>query len=178
MVLGSAAEQVHGPERAADGEPGTAGRLSADGQPELRGSKAGFNEYLLAAVVVLTLAMVALGVAVYLLPGEYLQIPELQPAVRVARQSDFPVGASRVLNWGKRIVLVVRAADQEYSALQGTSPIDGCILDWDAASLRVVSPCSYVVYDLHGNVVRGLTTVPLQRYAVFVRQGAVYVTEL
>ena len=143
-----------------------------------RARKAGFNEYLLAAVIVLTLAMVALGIAVYLLPGDYLQIPELQPAVRVARQSDFPVGASRVVSWGARIVLVVRAGDREYSALQGTSPIDGCILEWDAGSLRVVSPCSYVVYDLHGNVVRGLTTVPLQRFAVFVRQGAVYVTEL
>jgi nitrite reductase/ring-hydroxylating ferredoxin subunit len=178
MVLESATEPAHGLERAGDGEHGAAGSLPAAGLPEARGLKAGFNEYLLAAVVVLTLATVALGVAVYLLPGEYLQIPELQPAVRVARQSDFPVGASRVLNWGTRIVLVVRAGDQEYSALQGTSPIDGCILEWDAASLRVVSPCSYVVYDLHGNVVRGLTTVPLQRYAVFLRQGAVYVTEL
>ena len=146
--------------------------------PEAQATKAGFNEYLLAGVVVLTLAMVALGTAAYLLPGEYLQIPELQPAVRVARQSDFPVGASRVLNWGTRILLVVHAGDREYSALQGTSPIDGCILEWDVTSLRVVSPCSYVVYDLHGNVVRGLTTVPLQRYAVFLRQGAVYVTGL
>ncbi len=151
---------------------------ATDGQPEARAMKAGFNEYLLAGVVVLTLATMALGVAAYLLPGEYLQIPELQPAARVARQSDFPVGASRVLNWGTRVLLVVHAGDQEYAALQGTSPIDGCILEWDATSLRVVSPCSYVVYDLHGNVVRGLTTVPLQRYAVFVRQGAVYVTEL
>jgi hypothetical protein len=32
------------------------------------------------------------------------------------------------------------------------------------------------VYDLHGNVVRGLSTVPLQRYEVFVRSGVVYVT--
>jgi len=40
-----------------------------------------------------------------------------------------------------------------------------------------VSPCSYLVYDLHGNVVRGLTTVPLRRYGVFVREGIVYVTE-
>jgi nitrite reductase/ring-hydroxylating ferredoxin subunit len=163
MVLGSATEQAHGPER---------------GQPEARGLKAGFNEYLLATVILLTLVTVALGIMFYLLPGEYLQIPELQPAARVARQSDFPVGASRVLNWGTRIVLVVHSGDHEFSALQGTSPIDGCILEWDATSLRVVSPCSYVVYDLHGNVVRGLTTVPLQRYAVFLRQGAVYVTEL
>ena len=32
------------------------------------------------------------------------------------------------------------------------------------------------VKQVHGNVVRGLTTVPLRRFAVFVRQGDVYVT--
>ena len=160
-MLGSATERADGP-----------------GQPQAFGSRAGFNEYLLAGVVVLTLVTVALGIMFYLLPGDYLQIPELQPAARVVRESDFPVGGSRVVSWGPRIVLVVRTGEREYSALQGTSPIDGCMLDWDEASLRVVSPCTYVVYDLHGNVVRGLTTVPLQRFAVFVRQGAVYVTEL
>lgn len=145
--------------------------------PAVSGWTPRFNEYLLGGIVVLTVALVALATVAYLLPGNYLQIPELQPAVRVAREPEFPVGASRVVSWGSRILLVVHAGEHEYTALQGTSPVDGCILNWDDASLRVVSPCSFVVYDLHGNVVRGLTTVPLQRYAVFVRQGAVYVTE-
>ena len=136
----------------------------------------GFNEFLLGGIVVLMLVGAAIALGLYLLPGEQLQIPELQPAVRVARQADFPAGASRVVTWGERVILVVHTGDQTYAALQGTSPLDGCILRWDLASLRVVSPCSYLVYDLHGNVVRGLTTVPLQRYAVFVREGAVYVT--
>lgn len=135
----------------------------------------GFNEYLLGGVVLLTLVLVVLGVTAYLLPGDHLAVPELQPAVRVA-SADMPDSASRVITWGPRVVLVVRNGD-EFAALQGTSPIDGCILEWDRASARIVSPCSYVVYDLHGNVVRGLTTVPLLRYDAFVRQGAVYVTE-
>jgi nitrite reductase/ring-hydroxylating ferredoxin subunit len=135
----------------------------------------GFNEYLLGGVVLLALFLAAVGAAWYLLPGDHLQIPELQPAVRVA-SADMPDSASRVITWGPRVVLVVRSGD-EFAALQGTSPIDGCILEWDRVSARVVSPCSYVVYDLHGNVVRGLTTVPLLRYDAFVRQGAVYVTE-
>lgn len=135
----------------------------------------GFNEYLLGGVVLLALFLAAVGAAWYLLPGDHLQIPELQPAVRVA-STDMPDSASRVITWGPRVVLVVRSGD-EFAALQGTSPIDGCILEWDRVSARVVSPCSYVVYDLHGNVVRGLTTVPLLRYDAFVRQGAVYVTE-
>jgi nitrite reductase/ring-hydroxylating ferredoxin subunit len=137
----------------------------------------GFNEYLLGGVIVLTLFTIALGVVLYLLPGDYLQIPELQPAVRVAQEAEFPVGSSRVASWGARVVLVVRSGEQEYAALQGASPLDGCILKWDAVSLRVVSPCNSIVYDLHGNVVHGLTTIPLQRFAAFVRQGAVYVTE-
>jgi len=141
------------------------------------GWKATFNEYLLGGIILLTVVLAAMGTVEYLLPGDYLQTPELQPTVRVSEQADFPVGASRVVSWGPRILLVVHSAEQEYHALQGTSPLDGCILNWDPVSLRVVSPCSFMVYDLHGNVVRGLTTVPLLRYAVFVRQGIVFVTE-
>jgi hypothetical protein len=136
----------------------------------------GFNEFLLGGIVILMLASLAFGIGLYLLPPEQLQLAELQPAYRVAREADFPVGASRVVNWGERVVLTIRMGDQAYFALQGTAPSDGCILKWDPASLRVYSPCSYLIYDLHGNVVRGLTTVPLQRYEVFVRSGVVYVT--
>lgn len=141
------------------------------------GVKLGFNEYLLGGVIVLALAAIATGVGLYLLPGDYAQLPELQPVARVARTSDFPPGASRVVNWGTRIVLVVHAAEGDLYALQGTAPTDGCILEWDEVSQRIVSPCSYLVYDLHGNVVRGLTTVPLLRYSAFAREGSVYITE-
>lgn len=149
--------------------------------PEVRadasGWKAGFNEYLLGGVIALTLVTLVMGVGLYLLPADYPQLPELQRVARVARVSEFPVGASRIENWGTRIVLVVHAGEGDYYALQGTAPTDGCILEWDAVSQRIVSPCSYLVYDLHGNVVRGLTTVPLLRYAVFEREGSIYITE-
>jgi nitrite reductase/ring-hydroxylating ferredoxin subunit len=145
-------------------------------EADVPGWKSSFNEYLLGGIILLTMALAALGIAMYILPGDHLETPELQPAARVASQEDFPVGASRVVSWGPRILLVVHTTEHEYSALQGTSPLDGCILNWDPVSLRVVSPCSFVVYDLRGNVVRGLTTVPLLRYAVFVRQGTVFVT--
>ena len=80
------------------------------------------------------------------------------------------------MNWGDEIILVMRTGEQSFAALEAVAPNDGCILRWDPTSLRVLSPCSYLVYDLHGNVVRGLTTVPLRRFAVFVRDGIVYVT--
>lgn len=136
----------------------------------------GFHERLIGGIVLLTLALMALGIWFYLTPHDYLQTPELQPALRVSREGAIPVGGSRVVTWGDRIILVVRQSEQEYSAVSGLSPIDGCILRWDVVSLRVVSPCSVVVYGLDGNVVRGNTMVPLHRYSVFLRHGDIYVT--
>jgi nitrite reductase/ring-hydroxylating ferredoxin subunit len=107
--------------------------------------------------------------------AEHLRIPELQPAVRVANETDFPVGASRIVAWGDEPILVVRGSER-FWAVQGTSPFDGCILRWEAESLRVVSPCTYVVYDLRGNVVSGLSLIPLKPFTAFVRRGTVYVT--
>ncbi len=143
-------------------------------QVEGNGSGVGFNELLLGSVIALLVTGVVLCIALYVLPSGQLEIPQLQPAVRLVREA---VGASRVVRWGERVILVVRRDEQSYFAVQGISSSDGCILQWDEASSRVFSPCSYVVYDVHGNVVKGLTTAPLARYGVFVRDGAVYVTE-
>lgn len=135
----------------------------------------GFAAYLLGGIVALMLAGGVVALLLYLIPPPPLQLAELQPAFRVSSEADIPVGASRLVNWGDEPILVVRTDAQSYVALQATAPTDGCILRWDDTSMRVVSPCSYLVYDLHGNVVRGLTTVPLDRYTVFVRDGVVYV---
>lgn len=136
----------------------------------------GFNDLLLGSVILIVIFGAAMVTALYVLPTAPLHIPELQPAVSVTREADFPAGTSRVITWGERIILVVRSREQGYVALQGTAPNDGCILRWDSESLRVVSPCAYLVYDLFGNVVAGLTTTPLRRYAVFTRGSLVYVT--
>ena len=142
------------------------------GPPDGQGS---FARYLLAGIVVLMLAGGVMALFLYLIPPPPLQLAELQPAFRVSPEAELPVGGSRLVNWGAEAILVVRVDAQSYAALQATAPSDGCILRWDATSMRIVSPCSYLVYDLGGNVVRGLTTTPLERYAVFVRDGNVYV---
>ncbi len=134
-----------------------------------------FAAFLLAGIVALMAVGGLSAVLLYLVPPPPLQLAELQPAFRVSSEDDLPVGGSRIVNWGDEVILVVRADAQSYTALQGTAPSDGCILRWDDTSMRIVSPCTYLVYDLHGNVVRGLTTVPLERYSVFVRDGVVYV---
>ncbi len=136
----------------------------------------GFTELLLGGVILLMLTLGGIGLALYVAPAEPLEIPELQPAVRVVREIDFPVGSSRVRNWGEEIILIVRPDSTHYFALRGVSPVDGCILRWDPEASRIYSPCRYAVYDLRGDVVAGLSTQALERYAVSVREGVVYVS--
>ncbi|MCK5411511.1 MAG: hypothetical protein KAI98_02280 [Gemmatimonadetes bacterium] len=134
----------------------------------------GLTGLALIGVILFSVTFAALVTVIYLLPPEHLRIPELQPAVRVAREEDFPIGASRIVAWGDEPILVVRGQERFY-AVQGTSPFDGCVLRWELESLRVVSPCTNVVYDLRGNVVTGLSLIPLRPYTAFVRRGTVYV---
>jgi nitrite reductase/ring-hydroxylating ferredoxin subunit len=113
----------------------------------------------------------------FLVPPPYLQVPDLQPVARVAHVADVPVGTSRMVTWGTRSVLVIRRDETTFFAVQGTGSSDGCFLRWNQDALRIESPCTYVVYDLDGNVVEGLTRIPLRRYRVFERAGTLYVTE-
>jgi len=148
--------------------------MSPENAPRGRGRDPG--TYLLnSLVVVVFLAALAMLVA-YTVPPEHLVIPQKETTIRVARQEAFPVGSSRIETWGDQAVLVVRRGEAEYAALQAVSPVDGCLLRWDSEARRVVSPCGHVVYNLRGHAVEGLTTEPLQRYTVFVRNGIVYVT--
>jgi len=137
----------------------------------------GFGGLLLTGVILVILVGMGIGLTLYLLPGTALEVPGNQPELRIVQESEFPVGASRVESWGDAIILVIRPEEGRYVALQGTSPDQGCILRWDEESRRVVSPCGYLVYDLQGNVVAGLTRQPLRRYQVFVRQGVVFVVD-
>jgi nitrite reductase/ring-hydroxylating ferredoxin subunit len=141
-----------------------------------KGRNRDFGTFLLNAVLGVVF-LIALAIAViYTVPPEHLIIPQHEVAVRVARVEDFTVGSSRMETWGEQAILVVRTGESVYSAVQGASPVDGCLLEWDAESMRVNSPCGHQLYDLRGQAVEGLTTEPLQRYEVFVRDGVVYVT--
>jgi nitrite reductase/ring-hydroxylating ferredoxin subunit len=136
-----------------------------------------FTELLLGGVVLLMVTLGVIAAFFYSAPSQNLEIPEIQTMVRVAREADFPVGSSRVRNWGEEIILVIRPDSSRYFALQATSPVDGCILRWDPESTRVLSPCQYALYDLRGDVVVGLTTQALKSYTTSVRDGVVYVSD-
>ena len=135
-----------------------------------------FNSVLMTGLLILLAVMLGLFAVFYAMPTDHMTLPDRQSALRIGRVGEIPVGGSRVNAWGDEIVLVVRVTEDDFRAVQGTSTLDGCILDWDPEAFRVVSPCAYQLYDLRGRAVAGLTTRPLQRYDVSVQRGLVFVT--
>jgi nitrite reductase/ring-hydroxylating ferredoxin subunit len=119
---------------------------------------------------------IAVGVIVFLLyalPQEPLVIPDVQSSIRVARLDAFPANTARLERWGDRLILVIRNPSGEVTALEGRSPADGCVLEWDPHLGRVRSPCSYQIYNPYGFVIAGLDNRALRRYSVLIRDGVI-----
>lgn len=146
------------------------------GLTAMSSSERGFESLLMIGLLLLLGVMLSVFALLYANPAEHLTLPDRGSALRMGRVDDIPVGGSRVNNWGNEVVLLVRVSDDEFSAVQGTSTLDGCILEWDQQAFRVVSPCAHQTYDLRGRAVEGLTTRPLRRYDVSVQRGLVFVT--
>ena len=109
----------------------------------------------------------------YALPQEPLVIPEVQSSLRVGRLESFPENSARLEHWGQRLVLVIRSAPGEITAVEGRSPADGCVLQWNERLARIESPCSYQMYNPYGFVIAGLDNQALRRYPVLIRDGIV-----
>ena len=109
----------------------------------------------------------------YALPQEPLFIPEVEASIRVASLEDFPENTARLERWGQRLILVVRTSSGEVRALEGQSPSDGCVLEWDKVLSRIQSPCSYQIYNQYGFVVAGLDNRALRTYPVLIRDGVI-----
>ncbi len=132
-----------------------------------------FWDWCLAGLSLFGVAMGLLMFLLYALPHEPLVIPEIERSIRVAELEDFPENTGRLEHWGKELILVVRAASGEITAVQGRSPADGCVLQWDPQLARIFSPCSYQIYNPYGFVVAGLDNRALLQYPVFERDSVV-----
>jgi hypothetical protein len=132
-----------------------------------------FWDWCLAGLSVFGIAVGFLIFLFYVFPQEPLVIPEVQASVRVARLDDVPLSTARLERWGQRLVLLIRSPSGEVTAVEGRSPADGCVLQWDEKLVRIHSPCSYQIYNPYGFVVAGLDNRALRRYPVLIRDGVI-----
>ncbi len=132
-----------------------------------------FWDWCLAGLCVFGGVVAVLIFLLYAVPQERLVIPEVQGSVRVTALEDFPENTARLERWGQRLVLVIRTGAGEVTALEGRSPADGCVLQWNDRLAQVQSPCSYQLYNPYGFVIAGLDNRALRRYSVLIRDGVV-----
>jgi hypothetical protein len=143
------------------------------GSSEAYVNKWDFWDWCLAGLSVFGIAVGLLMFLLYALPQEPLVIPEIDASIRVVDVDDFPENTVIPQHWGEKLILVIRSASGEVTAVEGRSPADGCVLQWDKRLARVYSPCSYHVYNSYGYVVEGLDNRALLRYPVFERDGVI-----
>jgi Rieske Fe-S protein len=102
-------------------------------------------------------------------------LPDLEPGsprpvtLRVARAD----GATEVIE--RRVVYVVRTADEQVHVLDSTCTHLGCRTRFNADSQRIECPCHGGVYDTAGNVVSGPPPSPLRRLPAKIENGKVFV---
>jgi len=97
-------------------------------------------------------------------PRVALSNPEV---VEVATVDDLELGAAKAVLFRDSPVQLVRLDHDRFFALSSVCTyMNVCRLEWDAERRLMICPCHGGAFDVHGNIVRGPPSVPLQTYIV------------
>lgn len=109
----------------------------------------------------------------------YLKAPRhhgagLDSAVSVGMLEELPPGQGQMVTGAHRPFWLVRSKEGELVALPAVCTHRRCILQWDGGT-QLLCPCHQGVFDLNGNVLAGPPPHALDKLAVTVKGGRVYV---
>lgn len=103
-------------------------------------------------------------------------IPEAQVQEAVAGTLDqFPPNSGRIVKFGSRPVLVIRASENDWRAFSGTCTHLNCTVQYQSAGQQIWCACHNGLYDLNGKVISGPPPRPLEEYQVRLRGREVIV---
>ena len=109
----------------------------------------------------------------------YLKAPQhhgkgLDSAVPVGMLEDLPLGQGRMVTGPHRPFWLLRAKTGDLVALPAVCTHRRCILEWNGGD-QLVCPCHQGIFDLKGKVLGGPPPRALEKLAVTVKGGQVYV---
>ena len=109
----------------------------------------------------------------------YLKAPQhhgsgLDSAVPVGMIEDLPLGQGRMVTGAHRPFWLLRAKAGDLVALPAVCTHRRCILQWNGGD-ELICPCHQGIFDLNGNVLGGPPPRALEKLAVTVKGGQVYV---
>jgi cytochrome b6-f complex iron-sulfur subunit len=109
----------------------------------------------------------------------YLKAPRrsgagLDSAVAVGLLEELPPGQGQMVTGAHRPFWLLRSREGELIALPALCTHRRCILKWDGDK-ELVCPCHQGSFDLNGKVLAGPPPRPLEKLAVTVKGGRIYV---
>lgn len=114
------------------------------------------------------------GLVRYLRPaaGQHRRSELVIPAREV---QNLAVGKAMLIAHGSQPIHLLRLGEREFLALSASCTHLRCVLEFDAADRVFICPCHDGQFDLNGNVLAGLPTVPLPSYRAAYRFGDVVI---
>ena len=97
-----------------------------------------------------------------------------QRVISLGPAEDLEVGQSMMVRHGRDPIFVVRKDESTLVGLSGVCTHMRCVLNWDRDQGILACPCHNGGFDLSGNVLRGPSPRPLQRYRVETQLGQMY----
>lgn len=126
------------------------------------------------AAAVTSFSAVTVPLIAYLYPKDLSETPS--DPVPVAEAANFPVGESRIVQFGRYPALVIHT-DSGLRAYSAVCTHFACIVKWNAATGEIECPCHEGYFDpIDGSVLSGPPPTPLAALDVYTAaDGQVYV---
>lgn len=125
-----------------------------------------------------TLAVIAAPV-LYVVTKFILPLPGQIVSAVAGNARDISAGDPRVIKLGMKDVMVMRAQDGSFMALDLKCTHAGCIVKWQPDQKLFKCPCHGGEYDASGKVVKGPPPRPLNKLQISVNNhGDIIVTDL
>ena len=89
--------------------------------------------------------------------------------VAAGKLTDFAPNSSKIIKFGSRPVLLIRAGESDWKAFSAICTHLNCTVQFQQSSQQIWCACHNGFYDLNGKVVSGPPPKPLDEYDVHVR---------
>ena len=121
------------------------------------------------------IATAAAGMMAILLHGGIAQAKKL--AIKLDKVPELKkVGGSTIIKLADKKVMLIRESDKRVRALSPVCTHEGCILQYDDDSHKLVCGCHNSLYDLNGKVLGGPAPKPLASFAAKLAHDRIIVT--
>jgi cytochrome b6-f complex iron-sulfur subunit len=116
----------------------------------------------------------AASIVSFLFPAFRFMNPPSVPEAAVNEASAGKVGdlkpnSGRIVKFGTRPVLLIRAGDTEWRAFSAVCTHLNCTVQYQESGRQIWCACHNGLYDMNGRVISGPPPKPLEEYAVHVR---------